>query len=67
MQTYREGQSTRTRSRTRGGAVETFQQLRDTTSQASSSSSGLTAEERMATLRGVNQLADVLKEAIKRK
>ncbi|CAL1136887.1 unnamed protein product [Cladocopium goreaui] len=56
MQAYREGQSTRTRSRTRGGAGETFQQLRDTTS-----------HERMATIRGVNQLADVLKEAIRRK
>ena len=37
------------------------------TAEASSSSSVLTPEERMATIRGVNQLADVLKEAIKRK
>ena len=35
--------------------------------EASSSSSGLSPAERMATIRGVNQLADVLKEAIKRK
>ncbi|CAL1159097.1 unnamed protein product, partial [Cladocopium goreaui] len=67
LQAYRDGHSTRTRSRTRGGAQETFQQLRETTDEASSSSSGLSPEERMATIRGVNQLADVLKEAIRRK